>query len=205
MLDQPRHGRAAKSTQPPNLPATPDEQMWFGIFRLGVWPTLYPGVQFSPDSSALNQFFRQSVPNTGPYDPQVNVSAVVSYEPGGDFLFPEGESPAAPFGSRTFTPPTVPLADFAQLTKVPIVVYYGDNIPEQPSTNPGQEQWRAFREVARRWRDAVNRHGGDVTLVELPSVGIRGNTHFPMSDLNNVQVADHLSAWLREKGLDQER
>ena len=24
------------------------------------------------------------------------------------------------------------------LTKVPIVVYYGDNIPDQPSTNPGQ-------------------------------------------------------------------
>ena len=33
-----------------NLPATPDEQMWFGVFRLGVWPTLYPGVQFSRDS-----------------------------------------------------------------------------------------------------------------------------------------------------------
>ena len=60
VIDQPRRGQAAKSTQPLNLPATPDEQMWFGIFRLGVWPTLYPGVQFSRDSSALNQFFRQS-------------------------------------------------------------------------------------------------------------------------------------------------
>jgi hypothetical protein len=132
-----------------------------------------------------------------------NVRAVVSYEPGGDFLFPSGESPAVPFGPRTFTPPTVPLAEFMALTKVPIVVYYGDNIPDQPSTNPGQEQWRAFREVARRWVDAVNRHGGDATLVHLPSVGIRGNTHFPMSDLNNAQVADHLSAWLRAKGLDR--
>ena len=238
LLDQPRRGRAAKSTQPLNLAATPDEQMWFGVFRLGVWPTLYPGVQFSPDSAALHQFFRQSVPNTGPYDPLVNVAAVaalferigpgvlvthsqsgtlgwrtamrspnvravVSYEPGGDFLVPEGESPAIPFGTRTFTPPTVPLAEFMALTKVPIVVYYGDHIPDQPSTNPGQEQWRAFREVARRWRDAVNRHGGDATLVELPTVGIRGNTHFPMSDLNNVQVADHLSGWLQAKGLDR--
>ena len=237
LIDQPRRGRAAKSTQPLSLPATPDEQMWFGVFRLGVWPTLYPGVQFSKDSSALNQFFRQSVPNTGPYDPAVNVSAVaalfervgpgilvthsqsgtlgwrtaitsrsvravVSFEPGGDFLFPEGEAPSMSFGGRTFTPPTVPLSDFERLTKVPIVVYYGDNIPEQPSTNPGQEQWRVFREVARRWRDAVNRHGGDVTLVELPSIGIRGNTHFPMSDLNNVAIANHLSAFLRSKGLD---
>jgi hypothetical protein len=237
LLDQPRRGRAARSTQPLNLAATPDEQMWFGVFRLGVWPTLYPGVQFSPDSAALNQFFRQSVPNTGPYDPAANVTAVaalfekigpgilvthsqsgtlgwrtamrspnvravVSYEPGGDFLFPEGESPAVPFGARTFTPPTVPLSEFERLTKVPIIVYYGDNIPDHPSTNPGQEQWRAFREVARRWRDAVNRHGGDVTLVELPAIGIRGNTHFPMSDLNNIAIADHLSAFLRTKGLD---
>lgn len=238
LIDQPRRGRAAKSTQALNLPATPDEQMWFGVFRLGVWPALYPGVQFSPDSAALNQFFRQSVPNTGPYDVAVNVGAVaslfeklgpgilvthsqsgtlgwrtairsrsvravVSYEPGGDFLFPEGKAPAVTFGARTFTPPTVPLSDFVQLTKVPILVYYGDNIPEQPSTNPGQEQWRVFREIARRWRDAVNRHGGDVTLVELPSIGIRGNTHFPMSDLNNVDVADHLTAWLQQKRLDR--
>ena len=81
------------------------------------------------------------------------------------------------------------------------MVYYGDNIPEQPSTNPGQEQWRVFREIARRWRDAVNRHGGDVTLVELPSIGIRGNTHFPMSDLNNVEIANHLAGWLEQQRL----
>ena len=237
LLDQPRRGRAARSTQPATIPATPDEQTWFGIFRLGVWPDLYPGVQFSRDSGALDQFFRQMVPNTGPYDVEVNtkavaalfdktgpgvlvthsqsgalgwrtaiknrnITAVVSYEPGGDFVFPEGEAPQLPFGGRTFTPPTVPLSEFMQLTKVPIVIYYGDNIPEQPSTNPGQEQWRVFRATARRWRDAVNKHGGDVTLVDLPALGIRGNTHFPMSDLNNVQTADLLSKFLADKGLD---
>jgi Alpha/beta hydrolase family len=238
VLDQPRRGRAAKSTQPLNLTATPDEQLWFGIFRLGVWPSLYPGVSFSPDSAALDQFFRQSVPNTGPYDPAVNVRAtaalferigpgilvthsqsgtlgwrtamasrnvraIVSFEPGGDFLFPEGEAPSLTFSGRPFSPPTIPLADFMQLTKIPIVIYYGDNIPDPPSTNPGQEQWRVFLAVARAWRDAVNRHGGDVTVVHLPEVGIRGNTHFPMSDLNNVEVANQLSGWLRQKGLDR--
>jgi hypothetical protein len=237
LLDQPRRGRAARSTQPATIPATPDEQTWFGIFRLGVWPDLYPGVQFSRDSGALDQFFRQMVPNTGPYDVEVNtkavaavfdktgpgvlvthsqsgalgwrtaiknrnIKAVVSYEPGGDFVFPQGEAPQLPFGGRTFTPPTVPLSEFMQLTKVPMVIYYGDNIPEQPSTNPGQEQWRVFRATARLWRDAVNKHGGDVTLVDLPALGIRGNTHFPMSDLNNVQIADLLSKFLADKGLD---
>jgi hypothetical protein len=238
LLDQPRRGRGARSTEPDTIPATPDEQLWFGIFRLGVWPTLYPGVQFSRDPSALDQFFRQMVPNTGPYDAEVNtnavaalfekigpgilvthsqsgtlgwrtaiksrnIRAVVSYEPGGDFVFPQGEAPSLTFAGRTFTPPTIPLSDFQQLTRIPIVVYYGDNIPEQQTTNPGQEQWRVFRVVARRWRDVVNRHGGDVTLVELPTIGIRGNTHFPMSDLNNVEVANDLAGWLRQKGLDR--
>jgi len=238
IVDQPRRGRAARSTQSMNVVAAPDEQLWFGIFRLGVWPDFYPNVSFSRDPEALNQFFRQMVPNTGPYNAQVNVDAVsalfakigpgilvthsqsgalgwrtaaktpnvraiVAYEPGGDFIFPEGEAPAVPFGNQTFTPPTVPLSEFQQLTKIPIVIYYGDNIPDQPGTNPGQEQWRVFLQVARLWRDAVNRHGGDVTVVHLPEAGIRGNTHFPMSDLNNVQIADQLSQYLAQKGLDR--
>src|SRR5229473_3865283 len=59
LIDQPRRGRAARGTQPIAIPATPDEQLWFGIFRLGAWPDFYPGVQFSRDPEALNQFFRQ--------------------------------------------------------------------------------------------------------------------------------------------------
>jgi hypothetical protein len=62
------------------------------------------------------------------------------------------------------------------LTKIPIVIYYGDTIPDKPSMKPVQEQWRIFFEMAKRWRDVVNRHGGDVSVVHLPEIGIRGNT-----------------------------
>lgn len=62
--------------------------------------------------------------------------------------------------------------------------------------------WRVRLQMARLWRDAVNRHGGDVTVVHLPELGIRGNTHFAFSDLNNVQVADLLSTFLQAKHLD---
>jgi hypothetical protein len=229
LIDQPRRGRASRSTVPMNLTAAPDEQLWFGIFRLGVWPKLFPGVQFSQEPEALDQFFRQMVPNTGPFDMAVNVAAVsalfdrigpgillthsqaggpgwrtamenpnvraiVSFEPGSNFPFPEGEVPAGGVG--------VPLAEFMRLTKIPIVLYYGDNIPEEPVKEPGKDLWRRFIGTARLWRDAVNRRGGDVTLVHLPDRGIRGNTHFMMSDLNNVQIADLLSRFLSDKGLD---
>ncbi len=50
--------------------------------------------------------------------------------------------------------------------------------------------------------DAVNRHGGDVTVVHLPEIGIRGNTHFPFSDLNNLEIADQMSTFLDQKNLD---
>lgn len=53
---------------------------------------------------------------------------------------------------------------------------------------------------ASRWLckfiEAINRHGGNATLVELPKIGIYGNTHFLMQDLNNVELADLLDKWL---------
>jgi hypothetical protein len=39
-------------------------------------------------------------------------------------------------------------------------------------------------------------------LIHLPEIGIHGNTHFLMSDLNNVQIADQLSQFLSDKKLD---
>ena len=48
---------------------------------------------------------------------------------------------------------------------------------------------------------AINRHGGNATLVELPKIGIYGNTHFLMQDLNNGQLADLLGEWLEKNDL----
>lgn len=57
--------------------------------------------------------------------------------------------------------------------------------------------------LMRKWAEMLNKLGGDVTVIHLPDVGLHGNTHFPMSDLNNVEVADLLSKWLYEKQLDR--
>lgn len=239
LIDQPRRGNAGRSTQPATIQPTPDEQGWFGTFRLGIWPDFFPGVQFSRDPEALNQYFRQMVPNIGPIDGEVNanaisalfdkigpgilvthshsggfgwrtaiknqkVRAIVSYEPGSGFVFPEGEVPdPIPSSSGPLAAVGIPLAEFTLLTKIPIIIYYGDFIPKEQIANAGQDGWRARLEMARKWRDAVNKRGGDVTVVHLPEVGIKGNTHFPFSDLNNLQVADLMSTWLTKKGLDK--
>jgi hypothetical protein len=238
LIDQPRRGRAGRSTQPVTLTPTPDEQKWFDIFRVGIWPEYFPGVQFAQDPESLEQYFRQMTPDTGPIDIDVNsdavaalfakigpgilithshsggmgwqtvlksqnIRAVVSYEPGSGFIFPEGEVPEdMPSSAGTLKASGVPLADFMKLTRVPIVIYYGDNISEQPSENPGQDNWRVRLAMAKLWAAAVNRHGGDATVVHLPEIGIHGNTHFPFSDLNNLEIADLMSNWLAQKGLD---
>lgn len=238
LVDQPRRGNAGRSTVSAAIQATPDEQQWFNTFRIGIWPEYFPGVQFSRDAEALNQYFRQMTPNVGPYDAEVNsdafaalfdrvgpgvfvthsqggglgwmtvlktgnVRAIVSYEPGSGFLFPEGEVPQTLESSGgPLAAVAVPMAEFRKLTRIPIIIFYGDFIPEKPSENPGQDGWRVRLEMARKWRDTVNRHGGDVKVVHLPEVGIRGNTHFPFSDLNNGQVADLMSRFLSEKKLD---
>ena len=90
-----------------------------------------------------------------------NVRAIVSYEPGSGFTFPEGEVPPPMTSSGgTLEATGVPMKDFLQLTKIPIVLYYGDNIPEQVSGNPGQDAWRVRLAMARLWVEAVNSEGG---------------------------------------------
>ncbi len=178
VIDQPRRGNAGRSTQPSTLTPVADEQKWFNIFRIGIWPDFFPDVQFSLNPDALEQYFRQMTPDTGAIDMGVNsdavaalfnkigqgilvthshsggmgwdtviksqnIRAVVSYEPGSNFIFPEGEVPPPKVSSGgKLEAVGVPLPDFMKLTKIPIIIFYGDNIPEQPSANPGQDQWR---------------------------------------------------------------
>lgn len=132
-----------------------------------------------------------------------NVKAIVAFEPGSGFIFPEGElPPAMPSAAGTLSPEAVAPADFEKLTRIPIVIYYGDNFPVEPTTERGQDNWRVRLAMARLWVDAINKHGGDARLIRLPEIGIRGNTHFLMSDLNNLEIADQVSQFLTEKKLD---
>jgi hypothetical protein len=138
------------------------------------------------------------------------IAAIVSYEPG-DFVYPEGELPASlPTASGGLQVPgrEVPIEEFLALTRMPIQIIWGDYIPrELDTTNVGPlatlDSRRRNVLRAQLMVEAINRHGGDARNVILPDIGIHGNTHFPMLDSNNVEIADLLSAFLAEKGLDR--
>lgn len=133
------------------------------------------------------------------------VKGIVAYEPG-LYIFPEGEKqediPRGELHVGAMDTPTVPLEEFKKLTRMPILVVFGDNIATAPSNVFNSEVWRSSSLRARQFVEAVNRHGGDAQVVFLPDLGMKGNTHIPFADLNNVQVADQLEAWLKDKKLD---
>lgn len=231
LVDQPGRGEAGQVSGPGAISATPDDQTWFTQFRIGLWPDYYEGIQFPRDEESLDQFFRMMVPDTGStaerdatvtamsaiFDrigPGIlfthsasgmtgwqtaianeNVKAIVAIEPGG-FAFPldPNADPSQSYGR-------VAMEDFMKLTQIPIVVYYGDNIPDEETDIPSQEFWRRSLASARQWADLVNSNGGDVTIVHLPEIGISGNTHFIMSDLNNREIAEEILKFMDEKDL----
>jgi hypothetical protein len=242
LLDQPRRGGAGHpNTIAPMAPPGPMDRALWHIFRLGVYPDFFPGVQFSPDPEALNQFWRQRTDDTGPevreiiasavsaiFDRigdgvlithsgsgkwgfvtaggQPRIKAVVSYEPT-NVVVPEGYEPrqidvADPTVRAITTPLVVSPEHFAQLARVPIQIVMGDNIPSEASPYAGFDLWRVVAERVREFRDLINSEGGDCTILDLPAVGLSGNTHFPFSDLNNLAVAEQLFAFLASRGLD---
>jgi hypothetical protein len=241
ILDQAGRGRAGNRSEGRVIePRASDRSLWI-VFRLGIWPERFPGVQFPEGDKPIEQYWRQTTPDTGleerhiEVDPVLalfqqlgqgvllthsasgqygwftgmrseNVRAIVSYEPA-RFVYPDDEAPDPvpaedEFVARYTKPILVPSADFDALTHIPIQIVFGDNVPSAPSPYPGLDFWRVVTRRAEQFADAVNRRGGDLSILRLPDVGIHGNTHFPFSDLNNVAVGDLLSAYLREKGLD---
>lgn len=131
-----------------------------------------------------------------------NVKGIVAYEPG--FVFPRGEMPAPiPLykGTHVAGTPVTP-AEFANLAKLPLQVVYGDNIPKSPIPDLVADGRRAQQVTSRLFAQALNGKGDNASVLLLPDAGLYGNSHFMFSDLNNVEVADQLSLFLRAKGLD---
>lgn len=213
-------------------PRTGRDQQNFVSWRLGSrYPDWFPGVQFpTGDAEALDQAMRaryfefdtvanarleaaaaaKAIDRIGPSVlvtnsagglralltalESDNVKAIVAYENPG-YVFPDDVQ--APEGPERFGPVIVPPEVFERLTRIPIQFVFGDNLDKSPS-------WAEFAETARKFVDIVNARGGRAEILMLPAAGLKGNTHIPFADLNNVAVADLLSAYLGRHGLDLE-
>ncbi len=132
-----------------------------------------------------------------------NVSAIYAYEPT-DYVFPSTELPApVGTGGSQITPRPVPLSEFLALTRIPIRIQYSDHIPATSSPYLRVQSWVNRVAVGKLMVAAINKHGGNASILHLPDLGIHGNTHFSFADVNNIQIADILSSWLSQHGLDR--
>lgn len=141
---------------------------------------------------------------TGMAAPEL-VKAIVAYEPGA-CAFPETDIPTMiPAGvelvNETQAPQLVSEEEFRNLTKMPILIVFGDNIAREQSDIFNSEVWRVASQRAKQFVETVNRYGGDARLIMLPELGIEGNTHAPFADMNNLEIAGLLERFLEEKGL----
>ena len=201
----------------------PGDQAWYTHFRIGrVAPERYEGSQFPEGEEAQDQFFRQMTPNTGNFDqakcaaalgevmaevkertgnkaifithsqggavgwdvPVENISAIVAIEPGGT------PQPGSEQYNRLLE------------AKIPIIVYFGDYIDNGPEDIMSTGFWKGVRDGALAFAEQYNADGGDATVIDLPKIGITGNSHFMFQELNNQEIADHIEAWLGEHGLN---
>ena len=83
IIDQPHRGRSGRATTNGTIDAVPGpgatgEQGIFIRFRIGIWPNYFPGVQFSHDPEALDQWWRQQTPDTAPTSNDVATGPVAA-------------------------------------------------------------------------------------------------------------------------------
>ena len=231
LWDGPRVGRANWGCAATAYePGAGRDQANFAAWRFGaVYPNWFEGVQFPKDDpEAWNQAMRaryqefDTIENAqleanaaavladeiGPTVALTNsagglralltamksdrIVGIVAYENVG-YVYPQGEGPGTAPGP--FGPIEVPLEDFRKLTRIPMQMVWGDNVDKS-------DRYRPTLEESRRFVNLVNEHGGNAELLLLPEAGLTGNTHIPFADLNNVKVADLLSTFLAEHGLD---
>lgn len=200
----------------------PGDQAWYTHFRIGlVAPDRYEGSAFPAGEEAQNQFFRQMTPNTGDYDEKLfgevlskvlsdaksmtgKKAIYITHSQGGRVGWQtDTENMAAIVAIEPGGTPVVGSEEYKKFlaAKIPMVIYFGDYIDNGPENIMSTGFWKNVRDTAIEFAKAYNADGGDATVVDLPKVGITGNSHFMFQETNNKEIADHIEKWLKERGL----
>jgi pimeloyl-ACP methyl ester carboxylesterase len=195
-----------------NAVARPKQESWEG-FRfgpIGSWDPdpakrkSYDGQRFP--IAALDAFQRQTVPRWTTSDiptqraydrliQKVGPAVVMVHSQGGNFGFTAALN--APDKVRAYigiepsgTPP--PGTDLTGLRDIPHLVVWGDYIDLVP-------QWTESRARIEAYGAAIRDAGGSFDIIDLPALGIKGNSHFPMMDNNSDAVAALVQDWMESR------
>jgi pimeloyl-ACP methyl ester carboxylesterase len=160
----------------------------------------YPGLQFSIEH--LEQFGRQFVPRwVGTEDlalkaygallQKIGPCVVIGHSQGGYYalqcarLFPELVKAVV-----AVEPPAVPGAVNASVVCCPHLFIWGDYIHGKSET------WSRYFRVVEDYRRGLSDSGTLAEVMELPALGVRGNSHMLIMDRNNQLIAKLVQDWL---------
>jgi pimeloyl-ACP methyl ester carboxylesterase len=86
--------------------------------------------------------------------------------------------------------------DLSPLKNIPMLFVWGDKIRETP-------RWGGIVGPLKTMITALKSQGGVADEIDLPSVGVRGNSHMIMMDRNSDDVAKLVNGWMVSKGLSK--
>lgn len=166
---------------------------------------LYAGSQFPGD--AYDQFIKQNVPRFTTTDnlildaysaeiEKVCPCVVLVHSQAGKFGFEMAQKhPDLVKALIAVEPAAVgKQAEVGRLSKIPVLMLYGDYINND-------SRWPTIHKRGEDFAALIKGVGGDVDFIDLPKIGIKGNTHMIMMDKNSDQVADLIQSWLEKKKL----
>lgn len=219
--DAVERGRAAFAPFPQVYPDAPffrtAREAWEETFRFGPagsWDAdpskrrPYPGLRFPVE--AFEAFLAQCVPRWSCNDTLTQAAydalvqrldpgvIILTHSQGGNFGLTAAlrapERVRAVISMEPSGAPDPAVAAAASLTGVPHLFIWGDHWNDNPF-------WVRSRTGSERWRDALIAAGGDVTWIDLPARGIRGNSHALMTDNNSAEIAALVLDWMMERDL----
>jgi pimeloyl-ACP methyl ester carboxylesterase len=164
----------------------------------------YPGTQFPTD--AYEQFMKQGVPRWLTTDDQIVAAyvelvdkvcpcVVMVHSQSGAFGYKALEARPDKVKALVAVEPTVggDRNKIATIKTSPVLVIYGDNAKDHP-------RWSKIRQTGVDYAGVLKAAGGHIDIVDLPDVGIKGNSHMIMMDRNSDAVAGLIQKWLVDRG-----
>ncbi len=216
--DAVERGRSGWSMYPDIFPSEPvflTRANPFERFRIGAGAGSYdpdpskrkvlPGSQFPVE--AYDNFVRQNVPRWTSTDKAITAAylqlvekvcpcVVLVHSQAGQFGLRVAEARPDLVRALVLVEPAG-LGDkdqAAKLKDVATLSIYGDFIDQDA-------RWPAIRKGGIAFLDPAKAQGGIVDVIDLPAIGIKGNSHMMMMDKNSDVIAGLIHDWLIKRGI----
>lgn len=166
--------------------------------------TLFP-------TTAFNQFMKQATPRWTTTDNATQAAyntlvdehgpfVIITHSQGGNFAFRMAAAHPGKIVAIVAVEPSgfpVPSQEsVAAIRQIPHLFVWGDHMATSAA-------WHRIRQGLDQYSNTLRSHGVTVDELDLPAMGITGNSHMLMMDTNSNLVASLIQEWLAGKGLIQ--